>query len=233
MSDENQANVELSLPEMVRLVGHELRNRIGVLSNSVYYLSLRLKGADERVLRHLELLNLEIANANRILVNLMEWAKAKPPAPERLNLNVLMEQILDRNPAPSGIHVETHLTPEVPLVFADITHVEQALTNLVAYEYTLLQPEGTLHIAVKPLEESVCLSLQDSAPPFSLEHVETLFSLLPNGHFSAWNMGLILARRLLSMNGCVLQVGHTPDVPWRFRVILPVFPVETRETNSV
>jgi len=41
---------------LIRAVGHDLRNKLAVLKNSIYYLNMRLGHGDEKVQKHLQIM---------------------------------------------------------------------------------------------------------------------------------------------------------------------------------
>ena len=63
-----------AIGEMATVMGHELRNPLGVISNSVYYLKMKLSDAEEKVKRHLETIEEEVATSQRIMSELLDFA---------------------------------------------------------------------------------------------------------------------------------------------------------------
>jgi signal transduction histidine kinase len=212
---------QLSAPEVVRLIGHELGNRLGVLSNSVYYLNLRLGDGDEKLARHLHLISQEITASSRILANLMDWIGPKEPMREELQPNALVEQLGARNQPHASLEFITTLAEDLPPVYGDAAQLGRALGNLIAYEYTLLPEGGQLGISTSREGPWVVLCLQDTEPPFTPDQAAQLLDLLPDGLFSPVQLGLVVAHNLLAANGCELVIAQTDDLPWRFRVLIP------------
>ena len=58
-------------------VGHELRNPLGVISNSVYYLRELLSNADDTVQEYLSIIASEVNNANRIVSDLLDASQVR------------------------------------------------------------------------------------------------------------------------------------------------------------
>ena len=50
-----------------------------MITNSVYYLRQRLQGADEKLTRHAEILEREVAHAVRIIDNLVQFSRESAP----------------------------------------------------------------------------------------------------------------------------------------------------------
>lgn len=71
------------LARFARLISHELRNPLGVLSNAAYFLNLALKDKDENIQTALRLMDQEIGNANRILKDVITYACPQPRGQSR------------------------------------------------------------------------------------------------------------------------------------------------------
>jgi signal transduction histidine kinase len=84
------------LGQVAGSVGHELRNPLNVMSNAVYFLQTVLSDADENVKEYLDILRNEIAASERIVSDLLDSVRTKPPQPAPVNLRGVVEQTLDR-----------------------------------------------------------------------------------------------------------------------------------------
>ena len=127
-------------------VGHELRNPLGVIKNSVYYLEMILP-EEARARKHLGILDREVGTANRIVSDLLEFARMKSgePVPDR---SEGCGRLLERLPVPETVAVAWEM-PDGPAPSARIRlHVEQILTNLITNAVQAMPDGGTLTIAV-------------------------------------------------------------------------------------
>ncbi len=62
-------------------MGHELRNPLGVITNSVYVLRLLLPDVPEQVKEYLDLIESEAYAATRIIGDLLEFLESRRPCP--------------------------------------------------------------------------------------------------------------------------------------------------------
>jgi len=81
---------------LIRAVGHDLRDKLGVMKNSMYYLNMRLGHGDERVQKHLRIMAREIANANGIVADPMDFVSAKEPAPQESDVKAIVAEALSQ-----------------------------------------------------------------------------------------------------------------------------------------
>jgi signal transduction histidine kinase len=91
--------------QVIRRVGHDLRNKLAILQNSVYYLNMKLEPADPKVRKHLDILAREIAQGNLLTMNLMDLLAAKAPEPAQIDGLELLQRAVERAPAPAGVEL--------------------------------------------------------------------------------------------------------------------------------
>jgi len=89
-------------------VGHELRNPLGVMKNSVYYLEMILP-EDARARKHLGILDREVGTANRIVSDLLEFARDRRELLERVLPVANLEE--DVGTGEIGTDVGEHVLP--------------------------------------------------------------------------------------------------------------------------
>ncbi|MGA9045515.1 histidine kinase dimerization/phospho-acceptor domain-containing protein, partial [Sulfuricurvum sp.] len=74
------------LGQVAGSVGHELRNPLGVMSNAVYFLQTVLPDVDESVKEYLDIIKSEITGSERIVSDLLDSVRTKPPQPEAVGV---------------------------------------------------------------------------------------------------------------------------------------------------
>lgn len=113
-------------------VGHELRHPLSVISNSVYYLNMKLEDADEKLKKHLGIMEREIAITNKIIGDLLSFARGKRPTLQRTQVNTVVQDALSRIPVPEGVAVVTELGRGLPPLMADPGQMEQVFINMIS-----------------------------------------------------------------------------------------------------
>ena len=97
-----------ALGKLAGIVSHELRNPLGAIRNSVYFLRLKLDPVlqDEKIKRHLEMLDLEISNSDRIISDVLFFSRVKQPIIAQNNLNEILKASLKKVMINPNIKVE-------------------------------------------------------------------------------------------------------------------------------
>ncbi|MGA9349292.1 MAG: response regulator [Anaerolineae bacterium] len=112
-------------------VCHELGNPLGVINNSVYYLSTMLGDVDGKAKKHLKIMKREIARAKKITSDLLSLTEGKKLTLQKIQVNTIVQGALSHTPAPDTVTVITDLGGDLPPVMADPDQIEQVFTNLI------------------------------------------------------------------------------------------------------
>ncbi len=129
------------LGQMAGGVGHELRNPLGVISNAVYYLKMLQPEVDGKVKQYLEMIETETRTAEKIITDLLEFARVKSVVKDSVSVSELINFTLSRRPAPFNTSVKKDLPADLPLVDVDPRQISQILENLVVNAFQAM-PEG-------------------------------------------------------------------------------------------
>ncbi|NOQ21390.1 MAG: PAS domain S-box protein [Candidatus Aegiribacteria sp.] len=203
-------------------VGHELRNPLGVISNAVYFLQMTLSDADETTREYLEIISSEIRNSEKIVSDLLDLSRIKPAARERTAVSELFDQVLEKQPPPEKVTVNTEIPSELPPVFVDPRQIGQVLLNLVTNAYQAMPEGGILTIGAETEKEKVSLFLTDTGCGISEKAILKIFEPLFTTRARGIGLGLAVSRNLVEVNGGILEVRSEEGKGSTFTVILPI-----------
>ena len=206
-------------------VSHELRNPLGVMKNSVYYLKMVLP-EDERVQKHLRIMEREVTTATRIVSDLLDFARAKPPSRAPTDLSELVREVLDRTPLAENVEVVARLAPDLPPVAVDALQVQQVLGNLITNGAQAMPEGGTLTIETARAEGGARVAVSDTGVGIAPENLEKIFQPLFTTKAKGIGLGLAVAQGLAEANGGTISVESAVGRGSRFLV---VFPQKTKE----
>ena len=202
-------------------VAHELRNPLGVIRNSVYYLRMVVPSDDDRVRKHLAMVDREVTAANRIVSDLLDFARVRSPEVTPTDLAAVAREVLERTPPPAGVEVVVREAPDAPCAAVDPAQIHQVLGNLVTNAVQAMPDGGTLTIAVARDGGRAAISVTDTGAGVAPEHLPRLFQPLFTTNPRGIGLGLAVARRLAEANGGTIEVWSEPGRGSRFSVRLP------------
>lgn len=207
-------------------VGHELRNPLGVISNSVYYLKMVLPDADKKILDYLGTISSEVNRSTEIVSDLVNFSRTKPAEKERIEVSELIVQVLERHSPSEKVEVTTQVASDLPLVFVDARQIGQVLDNLVTNAYQAMPEGGKLPIKAKAEEDKVLVSFMDTGCGISQENMKKLFEPLFTTKAKGMGLGLAVSKNLVEASGGSIEVESEEGKGSTFTVILPTKEVQ-------
>lgn len=205
-------------------VGHELRNPLGVMTNALYYLKVVLAGAPQNVKDYLEILQQQITLSEKIVSDLLDFARLKPPQRTRTSVEGITHAQVARLGPTNGVHINTDLSPQIPDVLVDAVQMGQMVFNLLTNAVQAIDGAGTVTIRARANGDSVEYEVADTGPGIPAEHLEKIFEPLFTTKARGIGLGLAVSRTLARANDGDLTVATAPRGGAAFLLTLPVAP---------
>jgi signal transduction histidine kinase len=210
-------------------VGHELRNPLGVMTNALYYLNMVLSDAPTNVKDYLDILRTQIGLSEKIVGDLLDFARVKTPTREAVSLEQLASEQLQRVADVASVNVETHFPASMPRAIADRVQIGQAvlnlLTNAVQAMTSRLPTNGqrdTLSLRGRVLDNGqVQLEVSDSGSGINADHLDKIFEPLFTTKARGIGLGLAVSRTLVRANGGDITATSRPGEGATFFLTLP------------
>ena len=207
-------------------VGHELRNPLAAVANSVFVLRRRLEKEGplgEKIEAPLGLAERELAQCQRIITDLLDYARETKLELTPIDLRALLEECVGLLRAVPNVTVRVEVAPDFPRVAGERGRLRQVFVNLLSNGMEAI-PEGraglvTAIAAVTAGELEVVVrddgSGKDSATRARI--FEPLFTTKKQGT----GLGLSIVESLVRQHGGTLTLESMPGVGTAFTVKLP------------
>lgn len=210
------------LGQLAGSVGHELRNPLGVMNNAVYFLKAVLSDAGETVREYLDIIKQEIDRSQRIITDLLDFARTKPPTAQLVQIRELVSGVLVRCAVPETITVRTEFPEDLPGLAVDPLQIGQVLQNLVTNAAQAMT-EGVLTIRGEPgAGRTLKVSVSDTGGGISPEGMSRLFQPLFTTKARGIGLGLTVCKNLAEANGGRIEVETRLGEGTTFTVVLPI-----------
>ena len=234
------------LGQLAGSVGHELRNPLGVINSAVYYLKLVQPEAPGKIQEYHAKIEQEVRNADKIITDLLDFARVKGGEPEQVSVDKLVRSTLVRFPVPEGVELALELPENLPAIFVDPRQMEQVLGNLVVNACqamlgsrtasstgvasrstaTGVKEGGKLTITSEQSsvtsEQWVRISVKDTGTGITPENMQKLFEPLFTTKTRGIGLGLAVSRKLTEANGGRIEVESEVGKGSTFTLYLPV-----------
>jgi PAS domain S-box-containing protein len=209
-----------ALGEMSAGIAHELRNPMAVIAG---YLNLLSKKADPAGQEIIHRVTSEIDGMNRIIGDLLTFAR--PASLNRVNVDLkelienCLANVLKARGADSPIETNLHLdTLEATI---DEVLMRQALTNLIQNAVESMPGGGTLLLTSEKAHGEIRITIGDTGEGISPELIKNIFLPFFTTKDKGVGMGLALVHKVITSHGGRIEVASAVSKGTVFTIILP------------
>lgn len=221
-----------SMGQFAGMIGHELRNPLGVIETSLYLVRQRIE-PDPKTERHLDKIGAQVANASRVVSDLLDMTRDRAAARQTVGLSVLLDEALANNPVfPEGVDLHRRFTPQATL-YGEPSLLVRALENLIRNAVEAIGPDSGGNIWVELSEDDYgddVLSVRDDGPGLSAEILPRALEPLVTSRPSGVGLGLTLVRNVCVRHGGSAEVANHPQGGAVVRMRLPSTPSGVKGT---
>jgi PAS domain S-box-containing protein len=166
--------------EFLAMLGHELRNPLGAITNALVVLNGLVTG--DRAGRAIDIINRQTAHLSRLVDDLLDVARVTSGKielrPEALDLRALAERSLDAlaDAARTGNH-QMEIDGEAVWVHGDPARLEQVIRNLLDNALKYTPASGRVRLTVERAGAEAVLRVSDTGAGIRPELLDRIFDL--------------------------------------------------------
>jgi len=213
-----------NLQQIIRVIGHDLRNPIGGLTSMLEILSQEFETFDQDDIK--DYLTEMITSSNQafsLLENLLEWSKAEAGMStkkiEPVDLTALICEVLD-SVAPMAfakeLEVIENIQPELQLSL-DKRMIASVLRNLLTNAIKFSNKQGRIELKAEVIKDSVRVEVRDFGVGMEADQVDALLchkkisSTYGTSGEKGIGIGIGLTHDFLAQHGSRLHIESSPD----------------------
>jgi PAS domain S-box-containing protein len=211
-----------SIGELARQVGHDLRNPLSGIKNSVYILkkkSERLTELERNKI--LQTMDLAIEDSDRIVTSLVDYSSELQLEPEQCTPKALVSQVLSRVQVPERITV-TNNASDGSTVFLDVSKIENVCVSILKNAIEAMPEKGKIEIGSTITNGNLELSFIDSGSGIPEGILSKIFSPLVTTKAKGMGMSLAISKRIVEAHGGKISVESSAGKGTIFAVNLPI-----------
>jgi len=213
----------VTIGQLSASVAHDIRNPIGAISNSIYYLNLIIDDkTDDKIREHLSIMEHEIHRTNEIINDLMDFSRENVPDLSKGDFNAFLKQLLSRFDFSDEVKVDLQLAADLPGIRFDHSQLQRVFTNLITNARQAMSEDGTLRIHTGHDDGSVRISINDTGQGIAKEDLPRIFEPLFTTKAKGVGLGLSIARDFVEKHGGTITVESEVGKGTTFEVRLPV-----------
>ena len=217
-----------AIGQLAGQVAHDIRNPLGTISNAVFYLKGKLAGSDlaqdnPRIGQFLEITAREVNHANKIVTDLMGFARVSPPSLSPTRLDEVVEGTLSDLEIKDNVRVVRRFGPDLPEVMADGEQLRQRVfMNLAANALDAMPGGGELAVTIRQTGTFAEVEFADTGTGMDDETMRKVFEPLFTTKTKGTGLGLAVCHQVISNHGGALDVSSAPGRGSTFTVRLPM-----------
>ena len=217
------------LGQLAAGVSHELRNPLGIINTSFYYLKSAFTFDDATAHKHIRIIEEEVDRATKIVDNLLEFARRSPHEVEDIDINELLKKtliLLEKEFRANDVVVITNLLP-VPKVKLHLDEMKQVLLNVMLNASQAMPHGGELSIETQSFrksgkDECVRIFFHDTGVGIPEEMLSDIFNPFFTTKEKGVGLGLSLSYSIIQRFGGDITIESELGKGTVVTIVLPV-----------
>ncbi|MGC1122638.1 MAG: PAS domain S-box protein [Candidatus Methanofastidiosia archaeon] len=193
------------LGQLAGTVGHELRNPLGVIGNSAYFMRMKLEDADDMVKKHLGIIDINVERATMIIEELLGFSKTRKPRNVHANINTLLKDALTSLRISGSIQVKYDLDENIPQTLLDPEQMRRVFINLITNSVQAMPDGGTLNLKTFR-NKDIHIIIQDTGQGIPQEYIKKIFEPLFTTRARGIGLGLAIAKNIIEDHNGTIAV---------------------------
>lgn len=225
-----------ALGQMAAGLAHEIRNPLGAIRGAAEYIAESSEDSPDS--EFLDIIIEEVDRLNRVVTDFLDYSRPLKIQLEPCDLNRLVTQVANMLSAQAllgGVHFQLELSPQLPMVSADMEKLKQVLLNLLQNALqampqggeVVLKTAGVHHVSWPELVpgetplEWVQVEVSDHGVGIPPEELEKLFIPFFTTKAGGTGLGLAISQRLVQSHGGELEASSVMGQGSTFTLRLP------------
>jgi Na+/proline symporter/signal transduction histidine kinase len=220
------------LGRLTAVVSHELRNPLGVIRSSAFYLNRRLSDGDEKMKKHINRIEEQVKICDSIVGDLLEFTRERLSEKEQVEINSWIQNILDQISVPDHVKVINEPSFGLPAVYFDKEKMRRVIVNLVnnALHAVILrrdkmkeeryQPQIT--VSTSNAGDGVHLEVEDNGIGMDDETMSHAFEPLFTTKAQGTGLGLAIVQKITKEHGGSVLLKSALNQGTKVIVIIPI-----------
>ncbi|MBI2336699.1 MAG: HAMP domain-containing protein [Deltaproteobacteria bacterium] len=201
-------------------IGHELRNPLGVLKNAVYYIKTKVGMEDEKLAKHLRIMEKEIDNSTKIIGDLLGFSRTRKPDIAPTDIHRVIEDAISAVELPTNVRISKEFDKQLPQAMVDPDQMRQVFLNLALNAIQSMNEGGMLTVATRRSNAWVEIQFRDTGSGIPQEHLKKLFDPFFTTKARGVGLGLAVSHGIIERHNGRIEVQSVVGKGTTFTILL-------------
>ncbi|MDR2192089.1 MAG: HAMP domain-containing protein [Endomicrobium sp.] len=201
-------------------VAHELRNPLASLKNISYYFTRTGVFKDDKTKKMLEMLSADVARANKIITDLLDYSKAKKLNKLETYMDDFMEKAVANVPLPANIRLVKKFGKFK--VMLDPDKMTQVIINIVSNAKDAMPNGGEITICERETPKYAEITIEDNGMGMSQETISHIFEPLFSTKLKGIGLGLSIVKEIVEAHFGKISAQSVEGLGTKFTITLPL-----------
>jgi len=204
---------------------HQIKNPLAIINNAAYSLHRSLGQAKSSATQQLEIIQEEVARADKVITQIMNYAQLSEGRVEKLRVVEVIEAACDQvfpSAVPSAIKLKKRFNGPFPSLLMQRGHLMEILVNLLKNAREALGTRGNVQVTAScDRNEVVEISVADDGPGIPPDKVERIFEAYFTTKEKGTGLGLAIVKHNVELYGGTMRLESVLGKGAKFTVLLP------------
>ncbi len=186
-------------------IAHQIKNPLSIINNTAWSLQRSLKDTNATAAQQLAIIREEVDRSDRILTELMGYARLADGKIERLIVSDEMDACIESVfPAGAGFEtqIERHYGQHLPTLLMQQGHLREIFTNLLQNSREATESRGRIKISTaQDPDDAVIVTVEDTGLGIDATRLEQVFEAYFTTKLKGSGLGLAIVRNNMELYG--------------------------------
>jgi signal transduction histidine kinase len=205
-------------------LAHEIRNPLASIDGATNLIESEQTPQEMRT-ASLAIIRKEVQRLNRLLTNLLDFARPRKPEFQTVRADRLIDAIIalaGHSARQKGITLRKDVPADVPAFECDPEQMKQVILNLAINAVQAMTGAGEISLAARQHESSVAISVRDQGPGINREDLDKIFNPFYTTKDAGTGLGLSVVYQIVSQHGGVVTAERNPEGGMTFCLTIPL-----------
>ncbi len=207
--------------ELASGIAHEIRNPLGIIKTISQTINKDIE--DEETREGLEIIEIEISRANKVIQELLDFAKPSVFNYKNQSIDQLVRDVIritNKYAEQHNVHIHYKVLEDV-LVFLDADKLKQAFVNVILNAIQAMIDGGNLYVELHEEADWVRVSFIDEGRGIEKERLEKVFEPFYTTKEKGTGLGLAITHRIIEEHKGYMEIESEMGVGTKVDILMP------------